>query len=434
MSALEDLTVDGARHAALEARIEQLEAQLAEHRSPRVEILSEPLTYEARLLPAKGFPGGFRAIPTRENHSYVRDFVLAQCRTGNWRPAMDRQERHAEEMRKVGQARERLFYPDVEVEFEQRATSWTNGQGGYFAPPLWIVEQFATVPTPARVLAEKAPKFELPVGAQSVSLPGWTAGAEVGVTTLNNVPPTVDIIDQPISSAVATIAGNEDAPMQMLEQSPLGAHFDWAVFTNMEERYGYQLELQLITGAGAAVPQGSGNNQLLGIYNNTLIPAANVIAYTGAAEGTATAATTMYDDIGLLAAKIGQARKLPPEGWMLTTSRGAWLASSEDQQNRPLMIADTQPDGVWDLMGYPVWVNDAIPRTSGAGQEERIICLRPSDWLILESDRRTSVYTEVMSGTLQARIQMRRYVAALLRQPTSVSYLTGVGMNTGGGF
>jgi hypothetical protein len=119
---------------------------------------------------------------------------------------------------------------------------------------------------------------------------------------------------------------------------------------------------------------------------------------------------------------------------MLTTSRGAWLASSEDQQNRPLMIADTQPDGVWDLMGYPVWVNDAIPRTSGAGQEERIICLRPSDWLILESDRRTSVYTEVMSGTLQARIQMRRYVAALLRQPTSVSYLAGVGMNTGGGF
>lgn len=456
MSAIND-TID--ELLGLRRRVAELEAQV-EARSPRLSIVSEPLTYEARLVRDKNGPQGFRAVSTRENHSYVRDFIIEQTRGDQ--NARERLQRHAREMEVIGEARERVFHPDVEVDFEQRAVNWTNGQGGYFAPPLWIVEQFAYQPTPERVLSKLAPQFELPVGAQSVNLPAWSAGAEMGVTPLTAAPPSTSTIDTAISSAVVTIAGNYDVPIQMLEQSPQGAHLDWVAFTTMEARYGYQLEQQLIIGTGAAVPQGSGNNQLLGIYNNPAIPAANIISYTGtgqASPGTtgslAQGATSMFSYLGFAISKIGQARFLPPEAWLMSTSRVGWIGSSEDNQNRPLMIADRDGSGAFDLIAIPVYWNDAIPRTSGTNaNEDRVICCRPSDWLILESERRTNVSSlrrdstnlrrdnaalgdamgGVLSGTLQVRLQMRRYVAALLRYPTSVAYLQGSGMATSGGW
>ncbi len=444
MSAISERVDDEVR--SLRDEVAALRAELDQRTvSPRVRILNEPLTYEARLVRDKSSPRGFRAISTRENRSYIQDFVLAQTRGDQ--EATARLQRHGEEMRTLAEAREGLFHPDVDVEFEQRAVNWTNGTGGYFAPPLWIVEQFAMEPTPERVLANLAPQFELPVGAQSVNIPAWVQGADVGVAAVSAPAVSQDVLDTGISSAVATIAGNFDVPMQMLEQSPQGAHLDWVAFTTMEARYGYKLELQLLTGTGAAVPQGSGNNQLLGIYNNTAIPAANLINFvqgsfgpTEIAPGTATSttgqgATFLFAYLGLAIAKVGQARLLPPELWMMSTSRMGWLGSSEDQQNRPLMIADRDGSGVFDLIAVEARLNDAIPRTSGAnGNEDRMICCRPSDWLILESDRRTQVMVDALSGTLEARLQMRRYVAALLRYPTSVSYIYGTGMATGGGF
>ncbi len=89
-----------------------------------------------------------------------------------------------------------------------------------------------------------------------------------------------DTLDTAISSAITTIGGNRDLPIQMLEQSPQGAHIDWGAFSTMEARYSYQLESQLFTGTGASSPQSSGNNQLPGIFNNAAIPAANQIAFT----------------------------------------------------------------------------------------------------------------------------------------------------------
>ena len=111
----------------------------------------------------------------------------------------------------------------------------------------------------------------------------------------------------------------------------------------------------------------------------------------------------------------------------MTTSRGAWVTSAEI--NFPLALSNQTESGAFDLLAYRVHQDDAIPTNLGAGgNQDLIVACRPSDWLLLESERRTSVFTENLSGTLSARIQLRRYVAALLRQPTSVAYLTGTGM------
>ncbi len=413
----------------LRGQVSRLEALLEEHRSPRVQVLHEPLTYEARLVRDKSGHGGFRAVATRENHCYLRD--LATYRLDM--TARTRLDRHDQEMRALGEARQRIFHPDADYEFETRAVNWTNGTGGYFAPPLWIIEHFAEVPTPHRVLSAMAPQFELPEGAQSVNLPALSVGADVGVQAVGGAAPgSTSVTDTAISSAVATIAGNFDVPMQMLEQSPQGAHLDWVAFTNMEARAGYQLENQLFAGTGAATPQGSGNNQLLGIFNNTAVPTANQITYT---SGSPTA-TAMFTFLGQSIAQVGNSRRLPPEAWLMTTSRSAWIGSSEDIQSRPLMLTDnTKVPGQYDLIAYPVYPDEAIPVNLGAGgNEDRVIICRPSDWLILESERRTQVMLEPLSGTLQARLQMRRYVAALLRYPTSVGWLQGTGMARQSGF
>jgi hypothetical protein len=55
--------------------------------------------------------------------------------------------------------------------------------------------------------------------------------------------------------------------------------------------------------------------------------------------------------------------------------------------------------------------------------------MRPTDLLLLEGQPRTSVMTEVLSGTLGARIQMHAPVAAITnRYPTSIYSLQGTGM------
>jgi hypothetical protein len=73
------------------------------------------------------------------------------------------------------------------------------------------------------------------------------------------------------------------------------------------------------------------------------------------------------------------------------------------------------------LLGWPVFPDDAIPATLGTGSnQDAILLCRPSDNLLLESDERMSVNVEPLSGTLQARLQLRGYAAHMVRQPTGI--------------
>src|ERR1700756_1352279 len=165
--------IESVARAATEAN-----AAIKDLASPRVQILKEPLTYEVRMARDRSAPHGLRAISTRGNYSYIKDFVLFELRTGDWRASEDRLRQHAQEMKRLAEARERIFYPDVEYEFERRAVNWANGTGGYFAPPLWLFEQFAIPPPPQRVLSGLAPQFELPASVQSVNLPRELTGPD----------------------------------------------------------------------------------------------------------------------------------------------------------------------------------------------------------------------------------------------------------------
>src|SRR5581483_10166458 len=176
---------------------------------------------------------------------------------------------------------------------------------------------------------------------------------------------------------------------------------------DLTEAYDSQLETQLLNGSGAA-------GQLFGLLN---VSGISTVTYT---DGTPTA-TEMFTYLGQAVAAVGKNRKLPPECWLMNTSRLAWLGSSEDSQNRPLMIADRDGAGDVDLLAYPVELTDAMPVTL-SGNQDAIIACRPSDSLLFESAPHARVHLDVLSGTLQARIQLHCYVAALMgRYPTGTA-------------
>ena len=197
-------------------------------RASAVRVTHEPLTYEP-------------ASP----HSYVRDSVLAKC-NGD-KQAEARLGRHASEMRVELPKLQRRLPSTVEYRV---SPSTKDGQGGEFSPPLWVMERFATAPRPRRVLAAVLPSFPLPDGVSEVKLPRITTGTELGTPPDNAAVPIRDVITAAAESQVTTVEGASDWSMQTFEQSPTGAHLDWAIMKDLNEGADAKLEEKLFTGTG----------------------------------------------------------------------------------------------------------------------------------------------------------------------------------------
>ncbi|UTI62239.1 phage major capsid protein [Paraconexibacter antarcticus] len=387
----------------------------------RVEISVEPLTY------AEESP-----------HSWFVDQLLASGNDGTEaRARLDRHDREVELETRSRPARERRADGPDGVSFERRVNPSRNpGQGGSFAPPLWLTDLFAKQPRPGRVLADLIPgAYELPGGCQSVSVPRLIVGANGTPHIDTTAVAEADVTDAAVTSPVTLIPASVDVSLQALEQSPVGGgHLDEIIWADATAAYDAQLEQQLVAGTGA-------NGQILGLLNvPTGAGAANAVTYT---DGTPTG-PKMLPYAGQAAARIGNNRLMPPQVWLMRTARWAWLGSAEDGQGLPLAVPghtpppavpylfdDGRPSRVASLLGWPVFPDDAIPQTLGGapGTQDAILACRPTDMLLWESVPRMSVFTEVQSDTLQARVQMRTYAAALVaRIPTGIAVLTGTGM------
>lgn len=384
-----------------------------------IEVVREPLTYE-------------RHAP----RSYFRDLALAAGGDNRSRAQLGR---HAAEMRVELPRREARSRSAEGLEFRTNP-SRTPGQGGYASPPLWLLDDAATAPRPGRVLADLIPSFNLPAGVGSVNLPRLTTGTQTGTPLDGSAVPSRDITDALVTSPAAPIVGQGDVALQALEQSPAGAHLDHAYFKDLAADYDAKVEAMLINGTGT-------NGQFLGLLN---IPAgaglASAVTYTSASP----TGSEIFPYFGQVAGQIGDARLSPQEIWLMRTARWAWLGVAEDGQRMPLavpghmpapripyLLDDGRPTQGAPLLTFPIYPDDAIPATLGAGgNQDAIIGCRPSDMMLLESAPQTSsVMLDVLSGELMVRLQLHGYCAALLgRYPTGVGTLQGSGMVVAPGF
>jgi HK97 family phage major capsid protein len=444
-----------ARFDAIEKEIREIDARMVEldeqqkrddaaadmakrYSVGRVEVVSEPKTYakEAR-------------------HSYFLDLARAELNRGDGdggpAAARERLRRHGEEI-EVDLPR-RLAARDAAAEkgirslegvsdrvaesaFERRTNpNRTDGQGGYFVPPLWMVDEYIDLPRFGRTIANSVRNLTLPSGTDSINLPKVSTGTAVGVQTADAAAVTSqDLTDTSVSAPVRTIAGQQDVALQLLDQSPIA--FDEVIFSDLIADYNMKLDLQVINGSGSA-------GQATGILN---VGSLNSVTYTDASP----TLPELWPSFAQAASQVEKNRKMPALATFMTPSMWYWIASQLDSSNRPLVqiesgtgfnVLGLQTGAVSEgpagrVMALPVLTDGNIPSNLGAGTNEtRIITARTSDLYLFEGSMRTRVLQEVLSGTLQVRFQVWNYFAFMgNRRPEAISVVSGTGLIPAAGY
>lgn len=429
-----------ARIAQLEEEERRREADAAARRQtgnePAAVVTSEPQVY------GRG-----------SGNSYFLDVARVQLGHNSRAAALGRLERHAAELeveiprREEARARRAQEQIDGITAAERRAgvrvsdgffekrvnPNRTDGQGGYFVPPLWLIDEYIPYLRNGRPFANQVRGMDLPAGTDSINLPKVATGTKTGVQQDNGSVTSQDLTDDFVSAPVRTIAGQQDVAMQLLDQSPIA--FDEIVFADLLDDYAQQCDVQCITGSGAS-------GQLKGIDNVT---GTNAVTYTDASPSV----HALYTPLAQALSQLQRNRKRK-DGikFFMQGPRWWWIASSLDSQNRPLV----PPSGAWNplalmgaedgdgpdgtVLGRPVYTDLNITETDGAGtNQDRVYAVRTQDLYLWEGTPRTRAMTEVLSGTLQVRLQVYNYVAFMPdRYASATSVITGTGLIVPTGF
>ncbi len=326
--------------------------------------------------------------PTYERgsrQSYFRDLALAQINQD--RSAQARLDRHAEE-----------------IELESRTNpNRTDGTGGYFVPPAWLMDQYAEYLRAGRTTANVIGSMALPAGTDSLNIPKLATGSTAIIQTADAASvSSTDVTDSTVSAGVKTIAGQQDIALQLLEQSPLS--FDEIIFRDLVADLNMNLDRQVISGSNAS-------GQVKGLLTVTV--GNTTVSYIG------TTSAALYSKIAGAVNTVHTSRFLPPDAIIMHPRRWATFLAATDTAGRPLVVPSAQvpqnaqgtfegpnsEGAVGSLQGVSVYVDPNVPTNLGAStDEDRIIIIRKSDPLLWEGGLNTRVLPEILSGTLQVRL------------------------------
>ncbi|WP_329214810.1 phage major capsid protein [Streptomyces sp. NBC_01485] len=354
-----------------------------------------------------------RTYERGNGRSYLQDLARVQLR-------MD--DGHAEE-------RLRRHAQDVQTDPEYRDLDRTDGNGGYFVPPLWLMSQFIELARAGRAYANLANSQPLPPGTDSINIPKVASGTSTAIQTADNAGVSeTDIDDDFINAPVRTIAGQQDMAIQLLDQSPVS--FDEVIFRDLTADHATKTDLQVISGSGSS-------GQVLGVRGTSGI---ETVTYT---DGSPTVAK-LYSKVADGVQRIHTLRFMAPTVIVMHPRRWAYLLAATDSTGRPLVTPEAgNPQNaiatlgavaaeqvVGQMHGLPVVTDPSMPTTLGAGTNQDVIhVLRASDLLLYESGLRSRVLPEVGSGTLTVRLQVYGYLAFTAgRYPKSIVEIGGTGL------
>ena len=427
----EDETTALAEHRAELARFDERIADLEEMRTAELraaEAAANAGPASAGTVTVRSEPLTYQRGDNRQ--SYFRDLGKVLVGGGD-SDAQRRLERHATEVRERAEAEERAnpgLVDGEQVGIERRDLNRTDGTGGYFVPPAWMVDEFIALARASRPTADLMNRRPLPPGTDSINLPKVSTGTATAIQTADNATvQETDLADTSISLPVRTVAGQQDVALQLLDQSPIA--FDEVVFADLAADHATKVDVQVISGSGSS-------GQVVGLRTVTSV---DTTAYT---DGSPTV-PELYPKVADSLNEIATNRFLPAEVLLLHPRRWYWLLAALDSSNRPLVVPSSQgpnnalatfgqsvaEGAVGTMLGTPVVVDASIPTTVGGGTEDVIIATRPSDHWLFESAVRTRALPEVLSGTLTVRLQLYSYIAFTAeRYPRSTSIVSGTGL------
>lgn len=344
-------------------------------------------------------------------NSYFKDLVLSQ-----------------RDMDPTGACRERLnrHAVDVRTNDEYRALDTTDGNGGYFVPPLHLVEKYAPLARAGRVYANLVQSQPLPAGTNSINFPRMKSGTSTGIQAAENTAvASADPDEDEIEARVRTIAGDTDVSLQLLEQSPI--NYDEVIFQDLFADYAMKLDIQTLRGTGAA-------GQMLGVHAT---PGIGTIAIAGgvtlAKFYAAVADAIQRVHTGRLQAAQHIAMHPRRWGWLTaqldTTQRPVVVPTAQNPQNSVAVFDQVTPEGyVGSMQGLSVALDPNIGTTYGAGNDEDVVYVqRSSDILLYESAIRSRVLNEIGGKNLTVTLQVYGFGAFTAeRYPTSIVEIGGL--------
>jgi HK97 family phage major capsid protein len=398
---------------AVDAEIEEFRTRIAELEAEQARTREAEKRAAERKLPVGGAQVTSEELTYRKGNgrSYIKD--LAQGTIMNDWEARERLGRHANEVKKA---------PEF-AEF-RAGLDRTDGNGGYFVPPAWLMSEWIELARPGRPTANLVKSQPLPPGTDSINIPRVAAGTATAIQAADGDPVNEQLLDDDsISVPVRTIAGTQTMSQQLLDQSPL--NFDQIVFADLLADYAVKLDVQVLSGAGTS-------GTMKGLLNTGSI--GSVAVATVDAEG-------LYAAFANAAQGMHTNRYRSPQVAVMHPRRWAWLLSKLDSAGRPLVVPRPQsptnsmgtgglltPEGpVGDFLGIPVVLDASVNTDQGGGTDDVIFLCRPDDYLLYESSIRTRTLPEIKSNTLQVVVQVYGYCAfSAERYPKSTYKVTGL--------
>jgi HK97 family phage major capsid protein len=377
-------------------RMHNLLRDEGKHTAARARIIREPLTYER----------------TNKDRSFFLDLVRANV---------------AGDM----QARQRLERHNREMAVELRDLSSTDGAGGEFVQPIWMMDEWVNLARATRPTANLFSNRPLPGNTDSINLPKLLTGTATSAQADAGAVQETDATTGSVSIPVKTVAGMTDVSRQLLDRSQPG--IDEVLFADLTADYNYRLNLQVLSGGGS----GANAKGILSDSNRL------TITYTDASPTVPELTSKIADAIQ----QIGTNRFLPPTAIVMHPRRWAWATTAADTTGRPLIsptagggqamnsvgsanvIAAEGPVGT--IAGLPVYTDAGLPITNGAGtNEDVIIVARFSDgWLFEDGAPRRATYESIGSGNLLVRLQLYGYFAASTeRYSKAFASISGTGL------
>ncbi|WP_448222451.1 phage major capsid protein [Gordonia iterans] len=401
------------------AEIKEKDSEIAAF-DERIAELSEEIERDAKLSE------GAAAV----RRAQARAQVLTEARTyekGNGRSYLQDVMRKQLNLDADGTAGERLARHAMEVrtDKEYRDLDRTDGTGGYFVPPAWLLDQFASLARAGRAVANVVTSQPLPGGTDSINIPKVLTGTETGVQTADNTAITeTDLTDTSVNAPVRTIAGHQDVSLQLLDQSPV--NFDQVVFSDLVADYATKVDQQVIGGSGTS-------GQVLGIRSTVGIETVTVADADP---------RLLYAKLADAVQRVHTQRFQPPTVIAMHPRRWAALQAATDTNGRPILpqssanpsnaigtLGEVASEGVvGSLHGLPVVTDPNIPTTVSTTQDV-VLVLRASDLLLFESGIRTRVLPEVGAKNLTVGLQVYGYIAFTAgRYPKSIVEVGGAGL------
>lgn len=412
--------------ATTKAQIEALDAKIADLKR---EIDDEDAVQRAQeqSVPAANRPtGGARVVSEpqiyergRPGTSYFRDQYYAQH--GGDREAWERLSRSARQT--IDEARGMGSSAPVQV----RALTTTDGAGGEFVPPLWMIQNFIQLARPARVTADLLQQQALPGGTDTISLPRLATGTAVAEqATQNTAVQNTDATTSSISASVATIAGQQVISQQLLDQSQVP--IDEILLRDLAADYAVKLDTFVL--------------------NNNATNKIGLLNVSGAISVTYTDASPTMSELWPKGADAVQQvltnRYMPIDAWVMHPRRWAWMTAAVDTAGRPLIVPDNAMNSVmsgtggptpqgytgYQWHGVPVYTDPNMPVNLGAGtNEDRIIGLVRGDSILFEGTPRSESSREANFANLSVVLRFYNYTALhASRYPKSIVILSGTGL------